>query len=176
MCVYVCASVHACTCVCVSMRRCVWMETILQRLSFERTVSCHCNCPISGWQSLETTKYVPTNNVILHYTQMHRLQLATIGLFAMQSRAAAAPKPFAPQRWIAWCGMAAREEKRTHAYKRRSCRIEFRECMASDAVCRLLLIPSLFLIPFLVQQVEARRKSVTNYIIMYIFAITLESR
>ena len=27
---------------------------------------------------------------------MHRLQLATIGLFAMQSRAAAAPKPFAP--------------------------------------------------------------------------------
>lgn len=92
MCVCVCACVHACMCVCVSMRRCVWMETILQRTSFERTVSCHCNCPISGWQSSETTKHIPTNNVILHYTQMHRLQLATIGLFAMQSRAA--PKPF----------------------------------------------------------------------------------
>lgn len=70
---------------------------------------------------------------------------------------------------VGWPG--PREEKRNPGEKptltiRRSYRIEFRECMASDAVSRLFLIPSLLLIPFLVQQVEARRKSVTNDIII----------
>lgn len=49
MCVYVCvlACVRACACVCVSMRRYVWMETILRR-TIASLDSKHCNCPISG--------------------------------------------------------------------------------------------------------------------------------